>query len=67
MIMYTVKQVVRENKTMKEPILHGRYQTFSQSVNTASMHGFSMLSFDAHNVTIMKNAQGDRVIIQEVK
>jgi len=65
--MYTVKQVVSENKTMKEPILHGRYQTFSQSVNTAAMHGFSVLSFDAHNVTIMKNAQGDRVIIQEVK
>jgi len=31
------------------------------------MHGFSILSFDADNVTIMKNAQGDRVIIQEVK
>ena len=24
-------------------------------------------SFKCHNVTIMKNAQGDRVIIQEVK
>jgi len=65
--MYTVTQVVRDNKLMKEPILHGKYHTLSQSVNTASMHGFSILSFDAHNVTIMKNAQGDRVIIQEVK
>ena len=65
--MYTVKQVVRENKTRKVPILHGRYQTFSQSVNTAAMHGFIVISFDAENVTIMKNAQGDRVIIQEVK
>ena len=25
------------------------------------------ISFQCHNVTIMKNAQGDRVIIQEVK
>ena len=25
------------------------------------------VSFQCHNVTIMKNAQGDRVIIQEVK
>ena len=65
--MYTVKQVARENKTMKEPILHGRYQTFSQSVKTAGMHGFSILSFNCRNVIIMKNAQGDRVIIQEVK
>ena len=65
--MYTVKQVACENKTMKEPILHGRYQTFSQSVKTAGMHGFSILSFNCRNVTIMKNAQGDRVIIQEVK
>ena len=65
--MYTVKQVVSENKTMKEPVLQGRYQTFSQATNTASLHGFRVLSFDAHNVTIMKNAQGDRVIIQEAK
>lgn len=25
------------------------------------------ISFQCHNVTIMKNSQGDRVIIQEVK
>ena len=30
------------------------------------LHGWA-LSFQCHNVTIMKNAQGDRVIIQEVK
>lgn len=28
--------------------------------------GYS-ITFQCHNVTIMKNAQGDRVIIQEVK
>lgn len=30
------------------------------------LSGFSV-TFECHNVTIMKNAQGDRVIIQEVK
>jgi len=32
----------------------------------ASLNDYAV-SFQCHNVTIMKNAQGDRVIIQEVK
>ena len=36
------------------------------AVHKHASSGFDV-SFKCHNVTIMKNAQGDRVIIQEVK
>jgi len=40
--------------------------TTATMIYFASISDYS-ISFQCHNVTIMKNAQGDRVIIQEVK
>ena len=46
-----------------------RFSGFESSTDRCLMlmrYGW-LPSFKCHNVTIMKNAQGDRVIIQEVK
>ena len=49
----------------------GLFKHYGEGKAVHAMHflsrkGFN-ISFQCHNVTIMKNAQGDRVIIQEVK
>jgi len=49
----------------------GLFKHYSDGKAVHAMHflsrkGYS-ISFKCHNVTIMKNVQGDRVIIQEVK
>ena len=42
------------------------FETSEERCEMLASYGW-LPSFKCHNVTIMKNAQGDRVIIQEVK
>lgn len=54
-----------KNKTSKSFNVDVQSIFFNSFLNCIEL-GY-VLSFSCHNVTIMKNAQGDRVIIQEVK
>ena len=67
--MFTAKLLRNNNILTKrnDLDLQGRYSCLNKTISTSKMHGYSLLTFSCHNVSIMKNAHGDRVIIQEVK
>lgn len=56
---------VKSNGKVRE---YGSFITISKEFIVKSYESIGCpVTFSCHNVTIMKNAQGDRVIIQEVK
>jgi len=62
--MFTVSCVKSGNGKKEDRMI--QFVNYVDAVFQSMINGFTE-SFFCHNVTIMKNAQGDRVIIQEVK
>jgi len=62
--MFTVSCVKNGSSKKEDRVI--KFIDYVGAIFQCFVNGFEQ-SFFCHNVTIMKNAQGDRVIIQEVK